>query len=347
MAEHSTDQLSQSPARIPRIRAGRTSLSWTEVCARRMHRHALSSPMRDGRPADIVSAMAGVHAQVLACAELAVGLRIAGATRLDVRHALWTDHSLVKTYGPRGTVHLLPTAELPLWSAALSAVPTAAGNFPPDIRMTATQTTEVLAAIADALRDDELTIDELNAEVIARTGAWAGDLVMPAFQGWWPRWRQVMHLAGIRGTLCFAPNRGRKVTYTSPARWLPGLRPADRQVALTHVVHRYLHAYGPATPRRFAHWLNAPVRWAEEVFSSLGAELHQVTVEGTPVWVSAGDTAVPPTRAQGVRLLPYFDGYAYRVGNQPPELLYPGRAAERVLPANFQFLVVDGMVAGL
>jgi hypothetical protein len=35
------------------------------------------------------------------------------------------------------------------------------------------------------------------------------------------------------------------------------------------------------------------------------------------------------------------------VGNQPPELLYPGRAAERVLPANYQVLLIDGVVAGL
>ena len=48
---------------------------------------------------------------------------------------------------------------------------------------------------------------------------------MPAFQGMWPRWRQVMNLAGMRGVLCFGPDRGRKVTYTSPSRWLPGRPP--------------------------------------------------------------------------------------------------------------------------
>ncbi|GAA2593176.1 hypothetical protein GCM10010411_27870 [Actinomadura fulvescens] len=61
----------------------------------------------------------------------------------------------------------------------------------------------------------------------------------------------------------------------------------------------------------------------------------------------AGDLDVPDAEPHGVRLLPYFDGYAYRVGNQPPALLYPGRAAERVLPGNFQILLVDGIVAGL
>src|SRR5881409_812190 len=91
-------------------------LSWAEVCARRLERHALSVPSQDGRPADIVRAMCGAHAQVLSAAELSIGLRIAGITRTDVRHALWTERSLVKTFGPRGTVHLLPTQDLPIWT---------------------------------------------------------------------------------------------------------------------------------------------------------------------------------------------------------------------------------------
>ncbi|AWS42105.1 winged helix DNA-binding domain-containing protein [Streptosporangium sp. 'caverna'] len=332
--------MSDRPTEVP-------CLSWAEVRARRLERHALATPSENSRPADIVGAMAGTHAQVMSAAELAVGLRLAGATRTDVREALWTEHSLVKTFGPRGTVHLFPTRDLPLWVAALSALPPSQNGFSDDVRMTPGQVEAVLAAIADTLRDDELTIDELGDAVVHRTGPWAGDLVMPAFQGMWPRWRQVMHLAGMRGALCFGPNRGRKVTYTSPGRWLPGSEPADASAALSHVVRSYLHAYGPATPQRFAHWLGAPVRWASDLFSSLAGELQRVEVEGASAWVAAGDTEVPPAPPRGVRLLPYFDGYAYRVGNQPPELLYPGRAAERVLPGNFQVLLVDGVVAGL
>ena len=170
---------------------------------------------------------------------------------------------------------------------------------------------------------------------------------MPAFQGMWPRWRQALPVAGTRGALCFGPNRGRKVTYTGPGRRLPGFEPAEPERALDFLVRSYLHAYGPSTPRRFAHWLSAPARWAEELFGSLGGRLERVEVEGTVCWVAAGDTTVPVAPPRGVRLLPYFDGYAYRVGNQPAGLLYPGAVADRVLPGNFQVLLVDGVVAGL
>jgi len=324
------------------------SLPWAGVWARRLDRHGLSDPAPDARLAGVVGAMCGAHAQVLSAAELSIGLRTAGATRADVRHALWTERSLVKTFGPRGTVHLLPTAELPLWLGALSAIPPIPRSLPEPMRMTAEQVDAVVAAVAAALDEAELTTAELDDAVVAGAGAWAGDLVMPAFQGMWPRWRQVIPVAAHRGVLCFGPNRGRNITYTSPRRWLPGLRPADGPTALAGLVRRYLHAYGPATPEQFARWLNAPPRWTAELFDSLAGDLERVDVQGTVGWVPAGDT-VPATPADGVHLLPYFD--AYTVGCYPRELLYPGPAADRVPSTgrggNFQVLLVGGTVAGL
>jgi hypothetical protein len=53
-----------------------------------------------------------------------------GPTRADVQRALWEDRSLVKTFGPRGTVHLLATADLPMWTGALSALPSSVPPTP-------------------------------------------------------------------------------------------------------------------------------------------------------------------------------------------------------------------------
>lgn len=105
---------------------------------------------------------------------------------------------------------------------------------------------------------------------------------MEAWQGRWPRWRQALALGGVRGALCFGPNRGRKVTYTNPRRWLPGFEPADGPAALAEVVRRYLHAYGPATPQQLAQWLAWPRRFAGELFDRVAGGLEQVEVAG--VW---------------------------------------------------------------
>ncbi|MFD7403785.1 winged helix DNA-binding domain-containing protein [Streptomyces sp. NPDC059866] len=323
-------------------------ITWDRASARRLERQLLAIPAAAGTPvADVVAAMLGAHAQVLSAAELSVGARAAGVTRADVRTALWEERSLVKTYGPRGTVHLLDARELPVWSAALTAVPTGPSDFPPDIRLTDEQAEQVVAAIGDALTGVCLTVDELGEEIVARTGPWAGERVMPAFQDLWPRWRTVLHRAGQSGAACFGPNRGRRTTYTRPPRFTP-LPPEE---AVRTLVRRYLHAYGPATPQHFTKWLAAPAGWAAELFASLAAagEIEEVLFEGTRAWVAAGDTAFPEGPVRGVRLLPYFD--AYSIAAQPRELLFPGPAYERALArgqaGNHPVLLVDGVVAGV
>jgi hypothetical protein len=282
-------------------------------------------------------------------AELSIGLRVANITRADVQNALWTEHRLIKTFGPRGTVHLLPARDLPMWTGALSALPPTPSPFPKDVQLTPEQSAAVIAAIADVLRGAELTADELTEALVERVGAWAGDMVMPAFQGMWPRWRQAQALAANRGALCFGPNKGRTVTYTNPRRWLPDFSPADGLAALAALVRRYLHAYGPATPQQFAQWLAAPRGWATELFDSLAGELQQVEVDGSRAWMVAGDIATPSAAPEGVRLLPYFD--AYIVGSHPRDKVFPGRAAERALAGsqagNFPVLLIDGVVAGV
>jgi hypothetical protein len=323
-----------------------TSLSWAGVHARRLARHGLAAPVATAQLAEQVGIMCGAHAQVMTAAEVSVGLRVSGSTRVTVQDALWKDHGLIKTFGPRGTVHLLRAEHLPMWTGALSAIPLLRNVSK---LLTPDQVEAVIEAIATALADTELTVDELTEAVVAIAGSWAGDLVMDAFQVKWPRWRAAMDLAANRGALCFGPNRDRNVTYTNPRRWLPGFKPADGQTALPAILKWYLYAYGPATPEQFARWLSTPRGWAGKLFESMGDELEQVEVEDSLAWVITGDTAMPDTPPQSVRLLPYFD--AYGVGCHPREKVFPGRAAERALArsqaGNFPVLLIDGIAAGV
>jgi hypothetical protein len=118
-------------------------VSWSAANVRRLQRHALLPPASsETDPAEIAAVICGAHAQVLSGAELSLALRIQAATRTTVRHALWDDHRLIKTYGPRGTVHLLATEDLPIWTAALSAIP-AHSPFPDDVRLTPAQAEEM------------------------------------------------------------------------------------------------------------------------------------------------------------------------------------------------------------
>lgn len=319
-------------------------VKWDRASARRLNRSGLATPL-GGDVAATVAAMAGAHAQVMSAAELSVAMRTAGAVAGDVRAALWESGTLVKAHGPRGTVHLLPKADLPAWLGALSALPGNPNRHVEGVRVDAAQEAAIIAAVDDALSTGAaLTIEELDDAVAERCGSWAAEPVMPAFQTLWPRWRQVLHMAGHRGALCFGPNRGRKVTYISP-----GVTPLSAEEGLAFVVRSYLTAYGPATPANFAKWFGGPPSWGAKVFADLGAALTEVTFEGASAFVAEGDTDFPDSAPSGVRLLPYFD--AYTVAGQPRELLFPGLAAERALnrgqAGNFPILLVDGLAAGV
>ncbi|MFM9372081.1 winged helix DNA-binding domain-containing protein [Streptomyces sp. Da 82-17] len=324
------------------------SVAWSAAHSRRLARQFLTAPAAGGAPeglARTAGAMLGAHAQVLSAAELSLCLRHTEATRTDVRAALRETGTLTKTYGPRGTVHLLPTAELPFWTGALSALPVARSPHPEGVRLSAGQADEVVAAIADALDGACLTADELTEAIVQRTGPWAGEAKVPAFQGAWPRWRTVTYLAAHRGALCFGPNRGRKVTYTRPR----GVVPEPGEAALAELVRRYLHAYGPATPASFAKWLAVPPGWAKSLFASLEGRLERVDFEGEAAWVAAGDAEFAEAPVRGVWLLPYFD--AFGIAAHPRERLFPGPARARALSGgqagNYPLLLVDDEVAGV
>ena len=221
-------------------------VGWGQVLGRRLDRHFLTEPGTSA--ADVAAALCGVHAQIITAAELSIGQRLAGGGRDGVRAALWETRELVKTFGPRGTVHLLPTRDLPRWTGALAAVPRPLPSFDPSVRLAPAQLDEVVAGIGVLLADAELTIDELDVALGDEVGAWAVERCMPAFQDLWPRWRQAVDTAAHRGVLCFGPDRDRKVTYTSPRRWSPGFVPAPGPAAVTWLTRSYLRVVraGPA-----------------------------------------------------------------------------------------------------
>jgi hypothetical protein len=101
-------------------------------------------------------------------------------------------------------------------------------------------------------------IDELDRAIADLVGAWAVDRVMPAFQELWPRWRQAVGMAAHRGVLCFGQNRGRRVTYTNPRRWLPVGTP-------------------DATNRPWLCGSRSPGKHRKDAFHELLKLLHEVT----------------------------------------------------------------------
>ena len=268
-------------------------VTWADVIARRVKRSSLAPRTTD--LIGVVSGLGGVQAQLQSSAELQLATRVDGIGQADVRAALWERRELVKAWTLRGTLHLHPASELPMWHAARRAVrgedtslplwrdPNGVDHPPLD----AEQVAAVRAAVQDVLDGRCLLREEIAEEVVARVG--------PE-----PRARLSSGFAFFLGDLCQGPPRGAKVTFARPEQWIDGWSEPDGSEALREACRRFLFAYGPARPRDFLEWFGG----SRAPFDEL--ELDEIDVERRSAFVLAGDTAFPQPR-ESVRLLPEYD----------------------------------------
>ena len=141
-------------------------LTWDEVRTRRLARTHLLERAPAERLVEVVRDTCGIHAQVMGSAELQLAARVDGITQADVREALWESRSLAKTWTLRGTLHLHPSDELGLWTAARRAV-VGERDYEAD---GVEDVEEVVDAIDEALRGRRLLREELADAVAARVG---------------------------------------------------------------------------------------------------------------------------------------------------------------------------------
>jgi len=322
-----------------------TSLTWRAAIASRLRAHSLVERAPRDALEDVIGAVCGVHAQVMTAAELSIGTRVS-MTRSEIRAALWNERRLVKTHGIRGTIHVFPSREFPMWRAALGARadPGEAKRLEA-LGLDRRQIDQIVDAIGEALDGRRLTLRALGEEVGARVGAWALEGDISAFGGSWPKWRVGLGFAGVAGIVCFGPNQGTEVTYVRPDQWLGPWTPAEPEAALAEVFRRYLRAYGPATYRDFAQWFRLRPPVAREIADAMRDELEEVDVEGYRCLRLRSDGADPPV-AGSVRLLPHFD--CYLRGSFPREQVAPDRPEKAAGgTGNVPTLIVDGVVAGV
>jgi hypothetical protein len=331
-------------------------VGWDEVRARRLARSSLAPRAPRDELVEVAGAVCGAHAQVQASAELQLAARVEGLVQADVRSALWERRELVKAWTVRGTLHLHPAGELPLWFAARRAVLRSAdkglaawrdpaGVLHPAIG--ADEVEAVRAAVWEVLDDRCLLRDELAAEVVERVGGATQERLRSGF-------------AFFLGELCQGPPEGTRITLVRPDRWIDGWREVtDEDEALRAVCRRFLRTYGPARPADFCEWFSSPAFKAADarrLFDGLAAELTEVSVEGRRSFVLAGDDSFDPLAGpkRSVRLLPEYD--AYVMGFRERDRLVPAAVRELVMkhgrgryegPAGVRFVLVDGIAAGL
>ena len=298
----------------------------------------------------VASRLCGLHAQVLSSAELTAWARVEGLERGAVSRSLWEDRTLVKTWAMRGTLHLLPAGELPLWHAGLSTSrrylrPAAWQKY---FGITLEELDQLTEAVGRALDGRVMTREELVREVARLTGSTAFGSKLAESS-----WGTILKPAAFTGRLCFGPSLGQRVRFTRPDTWLNSvLPPSDPQAAPAAITRRFLAAYGPATYHDLARWWNGGgISTARQWVASLGDEACPVEVEGAQAWMLAAHArkARELAPAHSVRLLPGFDQYVVAASHHAGRLL-PGDFRSRVYrPQGWisPVLLVNGRMEGI
>jgi winged helix DNA-binding protein len=279
-------------------------LSWAQVHAFRLQRHHLLARAPKKDLVKVAGEVGGLQAQVMSAAEMQAGVRVDCRVE-DVRSALWKDKRLVKTWLMRGTLHLIPAADLPVYSAVLSRMQTRSINaWLKFLNLTEPEFVGLIDAIGDALGDAPMT----REEVIRAIAKGRSERVLAAVRS---GWGGVLKPVARRGLLCFGPSRGQSVTFVRPSSWLGAWREVDPDAAQVEVARRYLRAYGPATRHDFARWWGSWAGVGNAAWSGLAGELVPVAVEGerADLLVADLERMAAADGGRSVALLPGFDPY--------------------------------------
>lgn len=326
-------------------------VTWNQVLGRRLRRLHVTDPS----PGLVGTAgrLIGLHAQVASSAELIAGVRTPGYQLGDIATALWTDRTLVKTWGMRGTLHLFPADELPLLVAAFAQRQwpnvNAAWERYHGVNLAVLQ--QVTEIIGQVLPGQVLTREELLAEIAREVRAPGIEEAVKS------GWGQMFKPAAAGGLLCSGPERDRNVTFTSPRTWVPDApwdQAPDQHTALATLIERFLDLYGPATHVDFSRWWGIDAAKAKRVFKEHADVMVEVDLDSETRWstpavlddlLERGDDDA----ATGVHLLPGFDPYViapigHRTHTVPDGFVDKvSRAAGWISPV----LVVDGVVRGV
>ena len=272
-------------------------------------RHHLIERLPRGRALKAVADILGLNAQGALNYQLSLWNRVEGLDPSFLPRALQEDRSLVRSWFRRDTVHIVPTADLPVFRRGLEEGLMREWNrwTVRTGRKEAPESWEPLYPEAlDVLKEAPLTINE----ILERVG-WEGEEARSSLH-------RLIREMSLRGLVCNAGSKGpwhhnSEHLFSRIDRWVPeadlsSVSPSD---ALSKLVLRYRRAYGPASVSDFSYWSGTRVREARPVFEENAGSLIEVNIVGhrRRYYALAEDAqALMEVRSRPfARLIPQFD----------------------------------------
>lgn len=286
-------------------------------------------------PTDVVDRMTCLQAQDFRSARSAVALR-AGCSVAEVDAAI-NSGALVRSWPMRGTLHLVPAAEL-RWMLRLNAesILRSARRRHVQLGIGAEDVDRALSVLMESLRGGH------GLDRAAIFDLWERHGIATGHQ----RGAHLVQRLCLHEHLVLGPIVGKQQRFVLFDEWIPSSAPLDRVANIAGWAGRYFRSHGPATLADFKWWSGLLQRDIAPVWEDVRADLVELKVAGTS-YFAAPETvdAWPEHRADTLRpvLTPAFDevllGYADRSPTVDPEHL------EQVIPGGngmFKALLLDG-----
>jgi hypothetical protein len=318
------------------MQLARSVTSNVDIAGLRLRAQAIAHP-HSATPERIVAHLGAIQAQDYPGALWSIGLRLSGATRVDVEGAIM-NRTIIRTWPMRGTLHFIPAADAQWMLELLTprVIKGAAGRHRRlELDDAAFRRSRMLVTKA-LKRDSILTRTALFAALDKGRVSTVGQ-----------RGIHILQQLSMERMLCYGPHSEKQPTFVLFDDWIQTSCRIDRDDALRTLAARFFGSHGPATIRDFAWWTGLTVADAKVGLHLAQPSLERVATDDGELWM-ANDLSTVTTAEPRAHLLPGFDefmlGYKDRSASLAP------RYAGRVVPGgNGMFLstlVLDGQVRG-
>ena len=241
--------------------------------------------------------------------ETAAFCRLKNCTLPQLHQALYQKKELLQAWSIRGVPLIFPTADS---SVFLSALIAQEGEEPwiytkgiglalDHLGMSFAELLPLVESAAEYLEDHTIKskeeLDRVLAQLVAEQLPAQKQSLWNAPSMYGAPDRQTVGGAAVsfllrpcsfKGLVVFGEREGISPTFTSPLRWL-GHKLVPSAQGTAELARRFLHAYGPVTPRTFAEWLGSTPAQAKRLWQQIEEELEPVTAAGKKAFILQAD----------------------------------------------------------
>lgn len=253
---------------------------------------------------NVVRDLCGLQAQMKSTIFFALFSRVKGITPDIVDKLLYEEKALTRTYCMRGTIHVIPSEDLPLyisatkgsWKNRLKRRIKKGRAFPLEkIKR------EVYPRVLKALENESLSKKQISLFLGSKEFK---DISIYS----------VIKSMCYDGLIVFGKPKGNESMIAKATEWFSGTFPnVDESTAKIQLLEKYLKTYGPASIQDFAYWIGSRVSDAKYWFEKLSDKTVPITVKKTKSKLFAlKETKVELMKVDcntkvPFRFLPYFD----------------------------------------